>query len=88
MKDLYLEKERHCTDVLCTIFGALYSLVLFILSFAFLRYGNYHLYVENYLKVNFPTDSDHDPCSFGVNKQFSFLYFPNINDINARVCVS
>ena len=38
--------------------------------------------VENFYKTNFPTDSDNNPCAYGDNEQFAFVYFPDVNDIN------
>lgn len=45
-----------------------------------LRYPATHS--DNYNKSNFPTDSDNIPCAYGANKNYPFVYFPNINDIS------
>jgi hypothetical protein len=37
---------------------------------------------DNYNKVNFPIDSDNLPCSYGINKNYQFIYFPDITDVN------
>jgi hypothetical protein len=37
---------------------------------------------DNYNKVNFPIDSDNLPCSYGINKNYQFIYFPDITDAN------
>lgn len=44
--------------------------------------------VENYHKNNFPTDSDHIPCPYGVNEDYPYVYFPNINDFNILIRLS
>ena len=44
------------------------------------RYNLNH--VDNYYKSNFPTDSDGEPCSYGKNADYAFVYFPDINDIS------
>lgn len=38
--------------------------------------------IDNYIKTNFPTDSDNIPCGYGINSNYQFVYFPNINDIS------
>ena len=39
------------------------------------------MYLDNYYKSNFPTDSDHEPCSYGKNSEYPFVYFPDIDDV-------
>ena len=43
-------------------------------------------YSDNYYKSNFPTDSDFEPCSYGKNDQYPFVYFPDINDPSIVNC--
>ena len=64
----FLESDRKCTDVACTIIGAIFALVMFILSLVMLNKGILmYMSVENYYKTNFPTDSDYKPCAYGDN---------------------
>ena len=43
-------------------------------------------YSDNYYRSNFPTDSDFEPCSYGKNDQYPFVYFPDINDPSIVDC--
>ena len=71
-----IEKDRKCTDVICTIVTAIFALVMFILAFVLMNKGNLFLNIDNYYKTNFPTDSDQEPCSYGKNEGYSYIFFP------------
>ena len=79
--NIFLVEVRKLTDCLCTIIGLLFALTLFILALVLMDTSTYHFYLGNYLKSNYPTDSDGNPCSYGDNWKYPFIFFPDINRI-------
>ena len=55
---------------------------MFILAFVLMDKGKMPLNIDNYYKTNFPTDSDQEPCSYGKNEGYSYIFFPEPNDLS------
>ena len=62
-----VEQHRKCTDVFCTGIGCLFAFAIFVISLVVINKGMIKHILENYLKTNFPTDSDYNPCAYGKN---------------------
>lgn len=40
------------------------------------------IYLDNYYKTNFPTDSDGKPCAYGDHSAYPYIFFPDINNVH------
>lgn len=70
---------RRRTDNCCTLWAVLFSVTLFIYAIAAFNSGNL-------MRTNFPSDGNGKLC--GVDYQNNhFVFFPNPEDTNNRVCV-
>lgn len=72
-----LVDERTCTDVFCLILGVSFTVIMLIIATACYNHGISFYNTENYLKSNFPADSDGSLCGFDF-PQYQYLYFANL----------
>lgn len=89
------DKDRNCTDIVCTLIGLLFGTFMLIMAFVLMKKCTPPFIQENYYKSNYPTDSDFVPCAYGPNEKYPMVYFPDVSDITKvtsnftqRVCVS
>lgn len=72
-----LVDERTCTDIFCLILGVSFTVIMLIAATASYNHRNKFYKQENYLKSNFPADSDGSLCGYDF-PQYQYLYFANL----------
>lgn len=69
--------ERTCTDIFCLILGVSFTVIMLIAATVCYNHGTTFYNKENYLKTNFPADSDGSLCGHDF-PQYQYLYFANL----------
>lgn len=72
-----LVDERTCTDIFCIVLGVSFTVIMLIAATVSYNHRNKFHNPENYLKSNFPADSDGSLCGYD-SPQFQYLYFANL----------